>query len=91
MAKVFRAQPHHVLSAEDHISADHLSGGREQLSHPKEQRGLPASGLADDPHELSGFNGKADPIHSAHVGCLGQIRDRQVPDFNQRLGHAASS
>ena len=39
-------------------------------------------------NEFAAFDGEADPIHGAHVGCLGQIRDRQVPDLKQRLGQA---
>ena len=52
---------------------------------------LPQPDFADDPQELSGMNGQADPIHRTDLRVIGQVGDGQVVDLKQWFWHVAFS
>lgn len=84
------AEPHHVLTAEDHAPASDLARGRKQLCDAEQHRGLAATGLTDDPDELAGLDGERDVLNRPHVSGLSPVLDRQIVYLKQRVGHAAS-
>ena len=52
---------------------------------------LPQPDSPDDAEELAGMHGQADPLHSADVRVVGEIRDREVLDLKQWFWHVAFS